>query len=266
MPKAAKTTEPAEAPAGHIQSLEKGLRILDEIIAAPAPVKLADIIKKFDMDKASAFRFLQTLEFHGFLRKDSDTKEYDAGGRLYYWASRLRQKTRIIDAFHGHLERLANMTQHTAHLGLLVNDRVLLADFAHSSSIVAIHHAIGGLEPIHSSAAGKAIVAFLPREKRDEMIEANEFIRFTERTIMTREELILDLEMVRERGYAVDAGESYGGLYCVARPVMDSQGQPFASLGITTVTALVGRDSDHFRTIIGALETVATEISRELKG
>ncbi|WP_442757516.1 helix-turn-helix domain-containing protein, partial [Pseudomonas sp. PM2] len=54
MPKSTKSIETGEAPAGHIQSLEKGLRILDEIVSAPAPVKLAEIIKRFDMDKASA--------------------------------------------------------------------------------------------------------------------------------------------------------------------------------------------------------------------
>ncbi len=64
-----------ESPAGHIQSLEKGLRILDEIIEAPAPLKLADIVRRFNMDRASAFRFLQTLEHRGFLRKDATTKE-----------------------------------------------------------------------------------------------------------------------------------------------------------------------------------------------
>lgn len=270
MPRSAKASahpsETGEAPSGHIQSLEKGLRILDEIVSAPAPVKLAEIIKRFDMDKASAFRFLQTLEYRGFLRKNAETKEYEVGGRLYYWASQLRQKTRIIDAYHGQLERLANLTQQTAHLGLLVNDRVLLADFAHSNSIVSIQHSIGGVEPVHASAAAKAIVAFLPKEKRDRMVEAIEFTKFTDRTITTRAELLMDFEMCRERGYAVDAGESYGGLHCVARPIFDGQGEPVASLGISTITALVGSDSDHFRRITSALELIAGEISRDFAG
>ncbi|PZU19804.1 MAG: IclR family transcriptional regulator [Shinella sp.] len=263
MAKAPKS-ETAEPPAGHIQSLEKGLNILDEIIAAPAPVKLAEIIKRFDMDKASAFRFLQTLEHQGFLHKDPESKEYEIGSRLYYWAAQLRQKTRIIDTYHRHLERLASMTQQTTHLGLLVNDRVLLADFAVSTSMVSIRHAIGSIEPLHSSAAGKAIIAFLPKDRRDELIDKIEFTKFTERTITTRTDLVMDLEMTRQRGYAVDAGESYGGLHCVARPILNRRGEPFASLGISTITALISSESDKFREIVDALAIVAADIEREL--
>nr|WP_274705616.1 IclR family transcriptional regulator [Salipiger pentaromativorans] len=259
------TTSSERGKSGHIQSLAKGLTILDEIIAAPAPVKLAHIIKALEMDKASAFRFLQTLENMGFIRKDADTKEYEPGGRLYYWASQLRNKTRIIDTFHGHLERLAAMTQQTAHLGLLLNDRVLLADFATSNSIVAIQHTIGGIEPLHSSAAAKAILAHLPVELQDQLIEKIEFTKHTPRTIENETDLRMDLNMTRERGYAVDAGESYGGLYCVARPVFDENGLPFASIGISTISALVGSDSEKFHNIVKAIESVSAEITEEIR-
>lgn len=261
--KAADGKRESEAPHSTIQSLEKGLRILDEIVAAPAPVKLAEIIKRFDIDRASAFRFLQTLEYQGFLRKDPETKEYEVGGRLYYWASQLRHKTRVIDDFQPYLQRLAALTQQTTHLGVFINDRVLLADFAMSESFVAIRHTIGGVEPLHCSAAGKAIVAFLSKEKQAQLIDTIDFVRFTERTITNRDDFLIDTELTRERGYAIDAGETRDGFSCVASPIFGPGGEPFASIGISCVAALIGGESGRFNEIIRAVTETAAELSRK---
>lgn len=256
------TLPKADSPAGNIQSLEKGLRILDEIIEAPAPMKLSDIVRRFGMDRASAYRFLQTLEFMGFLRKDSTTKEYDVGGRLYYWAARLREKTRLIDSFHDHLQRLAAITQQTTHLGLFVNDRVLLADFALSDSIISIRHVIGVPEPLHSSAVGKAILAFLPHARREELIARLDFERFTGNTITNPDDLRIDLAVTRDRGYALDASETHEGLTCIARPIFDPNNAPIASIGITCVTALVSADPERFQNIVNAIQAIGDEITR----
>jgi DNA-binding IclR family transcriptional regulator len=251
----------ADSQPGHIQSLEKGLRILDEFIEAPAPLKLADIVRKFGMDRASAFRFLQTLEHRGFLRKDSETKGYEVGGRVYYWASRLREKTRLIDSFHEHLQRLASITGQTTHLGLFVNDRVLLADFALSDSIVSIRHCIGVLEPLYSSAAGKAVLAYLPPERREELIEKIDFKKFTKNTITSPDALRIDLSITRDRGYAVDANETHEGLTCVARPIFDSDGVPVASIGLTCITAMAGSESGRFEKLVKAVQSIGDEIT-----
>lgn len=262
----ANSARETETAPGHIQSLEKGLRILDEIVESPGPLKLSDIIRRFDMDRASAFRFLQTLEHAGFLRKDAATKEYDVGGRLYYWASRLREKTRIIDTFHAHLERLAAITRQTAHLGLFVNDRVLLADFAHSDSIISIRHVVGVLEPLYSAAVGKAILAFLPHEQRENLINNIDFVQHTKNTITNSADLRINLALTRQRGYAIDANETHEGLTCVARPIFDANGLPIASIGITCVTALVSADPGKFEYIIESIQAIGAELTTQLTG
>lgn len=249
-----------KAPTGHIKTLEKGLAILDEIIDSSSPLKLSDIIRRFDIDRASAFRFLQTLESKGFLRKDAVTKEYDVGGRLYYWAARLREKTRLISSFHDRLQELADSIQQTAHMGLFVNNRVLLADFALSSSLVTIRHKIGAFEPLYSSAAGKAILAFLPQKLQDEIIENINFVQLTKNTIMDKNALRIDLALTRERGYAIDASETHEGLTCVARPMFNAENFPVASVGITSVTALVSAEPGRFEKIIKALKNIDDKI------
>lgn len=253
--------EPARKPAsGNIKTLEKGLAILDEIIDSSTPLKLSDIIRRFDIDRASAFRFLQTLESKGFLRKDAVTKEYDVGGRLYYWASRLREKTRLISSFHDRLQELADSIQQTAHLGLLINNRVLLADFALSTSLVTIRHQIGAFEPMHASAAGKAILAFLPQEQQDQIIEGLNLVAFTKNTITSKDALRIDLALTRERGYAIDASELHEGLTCIARPMFNDRREAVASVGVTSVTALISSEPGRFEKIITALKAIDDQI------
>jgi IclR family acetate operon transcriptional repressor len=253
--------EPARKPAsGNIKTLEKGLAILDEIIDSSTPLKLSDIIRRFDIDRASAFRFLQTLESKGFLRKDAVTKEYDVGGRLYYWASRLREKTRLISSFHERLQELADSIQQTAHLGLLINNRVLLADFALSTSLVTIRHQIGAFEPMHASAAGKAILAFLPQEQQDQIIEGLNLVAFTKNTITSKDALRIDLALTRERGYAIDASELHEGLTCIARPMFNDRREAVASVGVTSVTALISSEPGRFEKIITALKAIDDQI------
>lgn len=253
--------EPARKPAsGNIKTLEKGLAILDEIIDSSTPLKLSDIIRRFDIDRASAFRFLQTLESKGFLRKDAVTKEYDVGGRLYYWASRLREKTRLISSFHDRLQELADSIQQTAHLGLLINNRVLLADFALSTSLVTIRHQIGAFEPMHASAAGKAILAFLPQEQQDQIIEGLNLVAFTKNTITSKDALRIDLALSRERGYAIDASELHEGLTCIARPMFNDRREAVASVGVTSVTALISAEPGRFEKIITALKAIDDQI------
>ncbi|MBN9272189.1 MAG: IclR family transcriptional regulator, partial [Mesorhizobium sp.] len=225
---------------------------------------LPELSPRFNMDRASAFRFLQTLEHRGFLRKDATTKEYDVGGRIYYWASRLREKTRLIDSFHEQLQRLASITQQTTHLGLFVNDRVLLADFALSDSIISIRHCIGVLEPLYSSAVGKAVLAFLPVERREALINNIEFVRLTGNTIMNADALRIDLAITRDRGYAIDANETHEGLTCIARPIFGKDGVPVASIGITCVTALVSAEPGRFEHLIQSIQAMGSEITTNL--
>jgi DNA-binding IclR family transcriptional regulator len=257
-------TRASEQSTGNIQSLEKGLKILDAIIEAAAPVTLTDIVRRFEMDRASAFRFLQTLEQRGYLRKNAETKEYDVGGRVYYWASRLREKTSLIDSFHGHLQRLAAMTGQTAHLGMFVNDRVLLADFASSDSVIAIQHQIGGLEPLYCSAVGKAVLAALPEGRREELIEKASFVPLTSKTITNAQALREDLALTRERGFAIDDSETHDALSCVARAILGPDRMPIGSVGITCVTALVNSQLGRFDKIARAVVSTADEVTRLL--
>src|SRR5205823_6591133 len=91
---------------------------------------------------------------------------------------------------------------------------------------------LGSRVPIHCCAPGKAILAFLPDDALDAVLAAIKFEKHTERTITSRRALLVELERIRACGYALDRGEHFDGIHCVAAPMLDRHGQTIAALTI----------------------------------
>jgi DNA-binding IclR family transcriptional regulator len=92
---------------------------------------------------------------------------------------------------------------------------------------------IGASNPVHCTSVGKAILAFLPEDRANDVVKRLRFERFTHRTIATVEALRTEMEKTRRRGYAVDDEEFEEGLRCIAVPVLDAQRQPVAAVSVS---------------------------------
>jgi DNA-binding IclR family transcriptional regulator len=92
---------------------------------------------------------------------------------------------------------------------------------------------------LHSSAAGKAVLATLPEESREEWLQEADLVAHTDQTATTTEALRDELESIRDRGLAFDRAEHFDGLHCVAAPVRIEQGP----LGAVSVSTPAGEDS-----------------------
>ena len=91
--------------AGTVQSLQRGLQILDMVVQSGEPLRLADIARDLEMDRASAFRLLQTLERNSLVAKDPVRKNYTVGGRLLQWASTIGQDVNLVATARPYLTR-----------------------------------------------------------------------------------------------------------------------------------------------------------------
>lgn len=226
-----------------IQSLDRGLRIIQDLVDADRPLRLQEIAQRYDIDKASAFRFLNTLQQFGIARKDRHTKRYTIGSRLLSWLALARSRLPLIDLARPSLRALAAATGQSAHLAILSHDKVLLVDYVAADSVVQIKNRIGVLEPLYCTAVGKAILAFLPERDRDALLDGMELVRHTPTTITEQPALRRELAQIGTEGIAVDRGEFSDLLYCVAVPVRGSDGIPLCSVGVSVVAALFAHDA-----------------------
>jgi DNA-binding IclR family transcriptional regulator len=90
---------------------------------------------------------------------------------------------------------------------------------------------------LHCTSLGKAILAYLPEERVDEIVDRWGLPARTADTITTREELDAELERIRERGYAQDNGERLSGLRCVAAPITDTDGVAIGAVSVAGPTS-----------------------------
>jgi IclR family acetate operon transcriptional repressor len=261
-----RATAAGEDRPGPIQTLDRGLRILDALIVSGRPLRLRDLAHQLGLDKASAFRFLATLERFGLVTKDSRTKAYGIGSRLIAWLATQKPAVQLIEVVRPHLVRLVEETEESGHLAVLGGDQALLVDYVPSRSLVTIKNRIGVYEPLYCTAVGKALLAFLPADARRELIGRLRFQRFTDRTVRDGAALERELAQVRTAGVAVDRGEYHEFVTCIAAPVMDVRRQPIASVGISTVTPLLDRDPRRLGAVTAAVKACAGRVTAQLAG
>jgi DNA-binding IclR family transcriptional regulator len=221
-----------------VQSLQRGLAVLDFLVENGGPVRTSDIAARFDIDKANASRLLATLQAAGYAERVEDRRyrlgpKFDAeqGSRQLEGLIALRERARSL------LEGLVELSGECAHMAVLVADKVWYIDKVSSPHALRVDHPVGALAPLHCTALGKAYLAFGSR------VAPGHFARFTARTILDRNALEGDLAEARLRGYTRDDEEFSPGVRCVAAAIRDGNGRMVAAVGLSGPTARI----DHAR-------------------
>jgi IclR family acetate operon transcriptional repressor len=251
---------------GIIQSLYRGLQMLEDLVVAERPLRLRDFVSKYGVDRASAFRFLATLEKFGVAGKDASSKAYTRGGKLIAWLAAANHELRLVPVVRPHLERLARETRETGHTAVLSGDQALLVDYIPSPTMVTVGNRVGVHEPLYCSAVGRALLAFLPDAERERLIGRIEFVRHTPRTIGGAAALRKELARVRRDGVAIDPGEYHDLLMCIAAPLLGGEGQVLGSIGISMIRPLFRQTPGRLKHLAEAVIACGARASAELAG
>lgn len=215
-----------------VQALDRAFAVLDLLGESDTPLGLAQVAASLQLHKSTAHRFLMVLERHHMVERTS-TGKFRLGLRLFDYGNRAIEQYDLRDRAQPHLRRLVAETEETAHLCILEQARVIYIDKIEPGRSVRMITRIGASNPVHCTAVGKAILAFLPEERVNDIIRRTRFERFTHRTIASADALRAEIEKTRRRGYAVDDEELEEGLRCIAVPVLDAQRQPVAAVSIS---------------------------------
>lgn len=251
---------------GRIQSLDRGLRMLEDLVFADRPLRLRDFAAKYGVDRASAYRFLATLEDLDLAAKDPATKAYTPGRKLVAWLAATRRELSLVDVARPHLVELARASGESGHTAILDADQALLVDYVPSDSMVAVRNRVGVHEPLYCTAVGKAILAFLPEAEREALVGRLALTRHTPRSLDTPAALRRELARVRRDGVALDHAEYNELLMCVAAPVLGPGGRVLGSIGISMVRHLVQRVPGRLKRLVPLVRACGARVSAELAG
>jgi IclR family acetate operon transcriptional repressor len=221
----------AESRSTH-QSLERGLRILETLAASGGTATLAETVRRTALHRSTAYHLLQTLVGFGYLRQDPRTRGYELTAKLFRLTARTWTPEQI--------GRLAEPV--TAECTALIGEGTSVAAYRDGAVVIVakcdpsnpfrIVQDIGAVRPIHATAVGKAIVAFLPPAERAAIAAQLQFEPYTVRTLTTRTAFEAQLRRIRSTGYAIDDEEHHEGIRCIAAPIFAYTGYAVASLCI----------------------------------
>ena len=227
-------TPPSEAAAGAgIGVLEKAMGLLNIVSSAPVPMTFTELLRTASLPKATLHRILATLMREGLLRHDPYTRTYRLGFRLLELAHEVWSDFDLRLAAKDEMVRLRDALAETVFLAVLDGDSVVLLASEEASREMRIASKVGERMPIHATAAGKVIVAYMDPLRQVELLKTMPLGAFTPRTLTTPVELRSAFDLSRARGYAIENQEHEDGVVSVAAPILDIEGRPIGAICIT---------------------------------
>jgi IclR family transcriptional regulator, acetate operon repressor len=221
-----------------IQSLDRGLFILEAVAKSTDPVALGQLTDLLGIDRSSVFRLANTLRRRGFLANPDGRKDYILGPSIWRLSRKHDWSNVLITFSHEHLRRLAVRTGETTHLALREGRQAFFVDHYHSSrQIIAISGQTGEFVPLYCTAHGKALLTDCDAADLKSIFGAAPLQAHTSRTITSIKQLAKDCVMSKAQGFVIDDEEYVEGVRCLAAPVRDKDGMIIASIGISAPIA-----------------------------
>ena len=155
------------------------------------------------------------------------------GSGLIGLGLRAREQNPLHRIAHPLLVKLAAQTFETMHLAVLRGHEVCYYDKVEGGRNVRMGSLIGSLAPVYCTGVGKAILAFLPRSRQNEILAGLRLERFTRTTLTAPKMIREELKKIVQRGYAVDNCEHEPGVFCIASPILNIHGCAIAGISIS---------------------------------
>ena len=208
-----------------IESLLKGLEVLQVFTGDPAGLKLPEVTRITGMPRATVYRILQTLVSAEYLHYFPTEGIYRLAPKVLSLGYAALSGLDLAETAEPYLRELSQRLDQNVNLGVLQGHEVVYIVRIKVRRILGIDLAVGSRLNAYNSAMGKAILAFLQPDRLEQVIAAIlEDPQARDRLGERGEGLRRQLDEVRELGYALSDGETVSGLISVAVPVRDRLG------------------------------------------
>lgn len=224
-----------------MQSLAKGLNVLQCLAASEQPLSLSQVARAAGINNATATRCCHTLARLGYITRDANLRFHLAPTvlTLGYAAVRRLGWRQVAQQY---MERLSQAIGETVNLSVLEGKELIYVGRINTARILTYDLEIGSRLPLHCTSMGKALLAFTPPSRLRALVGQLKFEPLTHRTITRAEDYLAELARVRSQGYAINDEELSVGLRSVSAPVLDAQGWAIAALNIAVPTKRYTRE------------------------
>ncbi len=217
-----------------IKSIDKSLNILEFLSGYGQEIGIVEISEKLSMGFSTVHRILNTLKSRGYVIQNQSTAKYRLGIKLFMLGSEAQSTKNLIRNIRPYLRELSKITNETVNLAILEDKEVVYIDTIESSEFLRTDISKGTRLPAHSTALGKVLLAFLDNESLNCIYNKKEpFISMTTKTISSYNQLVEELRIVKERGYATDFEEFKVGINCISYPIFNANKEAIAAISLS---------------------------------
>jgi IclR family transcriptional regulator, KDG regulon repressor len=222
----------------------------------------SELARKLGINRTRAFRILKTLERRGYVELVDEGASYRLGLKFLIIGNKVQESIDIRSKARPILKELAIETGDAAYLLVLYGSQAICVDYYQGQYLLQATPPFDRPLPLHIGASPKILLAFLPEDEREKLLQNLVLDPFTDKTITDHEELRRKLDQIKEKGYEVDEGDFETGVYAIGAPVFDHNRKVVAGV---TLTIPANRYSEERRSqTIEMVISAADQISRNL--
>jgi DNA-binding IclR family transcriptional regulator len=236
--------------------------VLAVLETRPDGATLRDLVDLLRVPRTTVYRILNTLHHHDMVRRSTEGS-YRLGSRLIILAAHTVADTRDYDLAtlsKPHLTRLSEDTGEGSKISVLDGSGILVIAGANGGREYALTIVPGQRLPLHAGAAGKVLLASLPKAEQTECLRGA-LVRYTSRTLVDPTRLKTELARIKRQGWAKDKGEYAPSIWAFAAPIPDWSGKVVAAL---SVPFLAGASASHIEDIRAATIAGAAAIASDI--
>ncbi len=245
----------------HVQSLERGLAVLRAFGAERPRMTLSEVAGAVGIARATARRFLFTLERLGYV--ESDGKHFWLKAQTlslgYAYLSSLPW-WQVAQPF---MEEVSARLSESCSASVLEGGEIVYVARVAAKRIMSINLSLGSRLPAYATSMGRVLLAELCPAALDAYFRETRLEPLTSRTLVEEPGLRRVLERCRKEGYALVDQELEEGLRSIAVPLRDRSGRAIAALNVSTPAAAVPK-ADLVRRHLPALRQAASRTSETL--
>lgn len=251
----------------NINSIDRALNIMEMLYHENRIMGVNEIAAKLGDHQSTVHRCITTLKNRGYVYQDADSSKYGLDFKLYMLGRSVESNSILIKKSRRFAKELANEFHETVNVA--IRDQAYPEDY----KAITILQEKGGTRALNvtesygesynciDSAVGKALLAFSKDYSEDHMRQL-EYSRYTAKTITNAEDFIKEINTIRENRYAVDNEEVAEGLYCIAVPILQKNGEAIMAMSVSGYVGTMSAIGTE--TIVKRLRDVSNEISKSL--
>mgnify|MGYP001347819352 FL=1 len=213
-------------------SIRKALAIIECVGKSTRPLKSSEVASLTKLERATAFRILTYLTSLGYLFKDVTNNLYSLGHKIFEFGDKSDFLKTLTSYSIDHIRDLSRETQLITYLAVLEGPHIVYCDKVGPSGETA-PRSFRMRQDAHSTALGKAMLAYKSFEELKEIYKSYSLHKHTENTITSLEKLYTELRKVRTKGYSSNEAETFNYVYGIGAPILDQQNRAIAAISLS---------------------------------